>query len=59
MSELEPGGLFGKAGTDAMLNGDVQLYEGGMRHKQTSIITGGQTESILLTQERNFNCTRI
>ena len=26
-----------------MLNGDVQLYDGGMRHKQTSIITGGQT----------------
>ena len=43
MSELEPGGLFGKAGTDAMLNGDVQLYDGGMKHKQTSTITGGQT----------------
>jgi len=45
MSELEPGGLFGKAGTDAMLNGDVELYDGGMYHKQSSIVTGGYTRT--------------
>ncbi len=49
MTELEPGGLFGKAGTDALLNGDVELYEGGMSHKQTSIATG------LGTKEYNFD----
>ena len=61
MSELEPGGLFGKAGTDAMLNGDVELYDGAMRANQKSIITGGQTRQYsvevpkksLTTQEFN------
>ena len=43
MSDLEPGGLFGKAGSDAMLNGDIELYEGTMYSRQTSEITGGQT----------------
>jgi len=43
MSDLEPGGLFGKAGSDAMLNGDVELYDGAMYARQKSEITGGQT----------------
>ena len=53
MSDLEPGGLFGKAGSDAMLNGDIELYEGTMYTRQTSEITGGQTRQYSVdTQER-------
>ena len=61
MSDLEPGGLFGKAGSDAMLNGDIELDEGTMYARQTSEITGGQTRQYsvevpretLTTQEFN------
>ena len=56
MSDLEPGGLFGKAGTDAMLNGDVELYDGRIRHRQTSEITGGQIREYSFDDPKeNFN----
>ena len=45
MSDLEPGGLFGKAGSDAMLNGDVNLYDGQIIHNQESVVTGGNYRS--------------
>ena len=61
MSDLEPGGLFGKAGSDAMINGDVKLYNGALQHRQESTITSGLTRTYdvdvpkkaLTTQEFN------
>lgn len=57
MSELEPGGLFGKAGSDAMLNGDVNLYDGQIIHNQSSIVTGGNYRSYNMDTGSKQNLT--
>ena len=66
MTELEPGGLFGNDAASALVNDDIQLYEGAepgatYRENHKHIVTGGYTRTYdhelpaytLTTQEAN------